>query len=254
MPGIFSRTPKASEADAIFDPHGVIPVHVGIIMDGNGRWARARGLPRAAGHRAGTKNIRRILRESFDIGIKALTVYAFSTENWARPKEEVDHLMRLISQSIQEELDDLDANGVRILHSGRLEGVNPRLQEEIRYAIERTRHNDSIVLNVAFNYGGRAEIVDAIKAIMREGIPPEEVTEELVSQHLYTPDLPDPDLIIRTGGEFRLSNFLIWQAAYAEFYSTPVYWPDFDEAELRKAVAVFQHRDRRFGKIKDTER
>ena len=254
MPGLFSRTPKTTEADAIFDPQGVIPVHVGIIMDGNGRWARARGLPRAAGHRAGTKNIRRVLEESVRIGIKALTVYAFSTENWARPKDEVDHLMRLISQSIQDELDDLDANGVRILHSGRLEGVNPRLQEEIRYAIERTKANDAIVLNVAFNYGGRAEIVDAIKKIMREGYSPDQVTEELVSQHLYTPDLPDPDLIIRTGGEFRLSNFLIWQAAYAEFYSTPVYWPDFDEAELRKAVAVFQHRDRRFGKIKDTER
>ncbi|HEY81447.1 MAG TPA: isoprenyl transferase [Anaerolineae bacterium] len=254
MPGIFSRTPKSSEADAIFDPQGVIPGHVGIIMDGNGRWARARGLPRAAGHRAGTKNIRRVLTESVEIGIKVLTIYAFSTENWARPKDEVDHLMRLISQSIQEQLDDLDANGVRILHSGRLEEVNPSLQKEIRHAIDRTRHNDSIVLNVAFNYGGRAEIVDAIKEIMREGIPPEEVTEEVVSQHLYTPDLPDPDLIIRTGGEFRLSNFLIWQAAYAEFYSTPVYWPDFDEAELRKAVAVFQHRDRRFGKIEDTER
>ncbi len=254
MPGIFSRTPKSSEADAIFDPKGVIPVHVGIIMDGNGRWARARGLPRAAGHRAGTKNIRRVLAESVEIGIKVLTVYAFSTENWARPKDEVNHLMRLISQSIQDELDDLDANDVRILHSGRMEGVSPSLQDEIRYAIERTKDNSTITLNVAFNYGGRAEIVDAIKKIMQEGLSPEEITEETVSQHLYNPDLPDPDLIIRTGGEFRLSNFLIWQAAYAEFYSTPTYWPDFDEQELRKAVAVFQHRDRRFGKIKDTER
>ncbi len=254
MPGIFSRTSKASEADAIFDPKGVIPVHVGIIMDGNGRWARARGLPRAAGHRAGTKNIRRVLAESVEIGIKVLTVYAFSTENWARPKDEVNHLMRLISQSIQDELDDLDANDVRILHSGRMEGVSPTLQDEIRYAIERTKHNSTITLNVAFNYGGRAEIVDAIKKIMREGLSPDDVTEAMVSQHLYNPDLPDPDLIIRTGGEFRLSNFLIWQAAYAEFYSTPTYWPDFDEQELRKAVAVFQHRDRRFGKIKDTER
>ena len=254
MPGLFSRTPKETEADAIYDPAGVIPVHVGIIMDGNGRWARARGMPRAAGHRAGTKNIRRVLIEAVEIGIKALTVYAFSTENWARPKDEVNHLMRLISQGIQDELDELDARGVRILHSGRMEGVSPSLQAEIRDAVDRTKHNDVITLNVAFNYGGRAEIVDAIKAIMREGVPPEAVTEELVSQHLYTPDLSDPDLIIRTGGEFRLSNFLIWQAAYAEFYSTPTYWPDFDEAELRKAVAVFQHRDRRFGKIKDTER
>jgi undecaprenyl diphosphate synthase len=148
----------------------------------------------------------------------------------------------------------LDARGVRILHSGRLAGVSPSLQEEIQDAVERTKHNKVITLNVAFNYGGRAEIVDAIKAIMREGVPPQAVTEAMVSQHLYIPDLPDPDLIVRTGGEFRLSNFLIWQAAYAEFYSTPTYWPDFDEQELRKAVAVFQHRDRRFGKIKDTER
>ena len=254
MPGLFSRTPKETEADATYDSQGIIPVHVGIIMDGNGRWARSRGMPRAAGHRAGTKNIRRVLIEAVEVGIKALTVYAFSTENWARPKDEVNHLMRLISQGIQDELDELDERGVRILHSGRLEGVSPSLQEEIREAVERTKDNDVITLNVAFNYGGRAEIVDAIKAMMREGIPPEDVTEELVSQHLYTPDLPDPDLIVRTGGEFRLSNFLIWQAAYAEFYSTPTYWPDFDEAELRRAVAVFQHRDRRFGKIKDTER
>ncbi len=254
MPGIFSRTPKSTEADALYDPQGVIPVHVGIIMDGNGRWARARGMPRAAGHRAGTKNIRRVLIEAVEIGIKALTVYAFSTENWARPKDEVNHLMRLISQGIQDELDELDARGVRILHSGRLAGVSPSLQEEIQDAVERTKHNKVITLNVAFNYGGRAEIVDAIKAIMREGVPPQAVTEAMVSQHLYIPDLPDPDLIVRTGGEFRLSNFLIWQAAYAEFYSTPTYWPDFDEQELRKAVAVFQHRDRRFGKIKDTER
>ena len=254
MAGIFSRTPKETEASAIFDPEGIIPVHVGIIMDGNGRWARARGMPRVTGHRAGTKNIRRVLIEAVEIGIKALTVYAFSTENWARPKDEVSHLMRLISQGIQDELDELDERGVRILHSGRLAGVSPSLQEEIQGAVERTKDNDVITLNVAFNYGGRAEIVDAVKAIMWEGVPPEAVTEELISQHLYTPDLPDPDLIIRTGGEFRLSNFLIWQAAYAEFYSTPTFWPDFDEAELRRAVAVFQHRDRRFGKIKDTER
>ncbi len=254
MPGIFSRTPKETETDAVYDPEGMIPVHVGIIMDGNGRWARSRGMPRAAGHRAGAKNIRRVLIEAVEIGIKALTVYAFSTENWARPKDEVNHLMRLISQGIRDELDELDARGVRILHCGRTAGVSESLQAEISEAVERTRQNDVITLNVAFNYGGRAEIVDAIKAIMQEGVRAEDVTEEMVSQHLYTPDLPDPDLIIRTGGEFRLSNFLIWQAAYAEFYSTPTYWPDFDEVELRKAVAVFQHRDRRFGKIKDTKR
>ena len=254
MPGIFSRTSSKREDAAVYDPHGVIPVHVGIIMDGNGRWARARGMPRVAGHRAGTKNIRRVLIEAVEIGIKALTVYAFSTENWARPKDEVNHLMRLISQGIQDELDELDARGVRILHSGRMAGVPASLQQEIAEAVERTQNNKVITLNVAFNYGGRAEIVDAIKKIIHQGVPPAAVTEELVSQHLYTPDLPDPDLIIRTGGEFRLSNFLIWQAAYAEFYSTPTYWPDFDEMELRKAIAIFQQRDRRFGKIKDTER
>jgi undecaprenyl diphosphate synthase len=254
MPGLFNRTAKASESEARYNPQGMIPAHVGIIMDGNGRWARARGMPRVAGHRAGTKNIRRVLIEAVEIGIKALTVYAFSTENWARPKDEVSHLMRLISQGIQDELDELDARGVRILHSGRLAGVEAGLQEQILDAVHRTRNNAIITLNVAFNYGGRAEIVDAVKQLIRTGVAAEDVTEALISKNLYTPDLSDPDLIVRTGGELRLSNFLIWQAAYAEIYSTPTYWPDFDEAELRKAVAVYQQRDRRFGKIKDTER
>ena len=238
------------EEQPTFRPDGPIPRHVGIIMDGNGRWARARGLPRTMGHRAGTKNIRRILEESVRLGIKVLTVYAFSTENWGRPRAEVNHLMRLISQSIRDELDELDANGVQIRHSGRLEGISSRLREQIEYALERTKNNDVIVLNVAFNYGGRAEIVDAIKEIIRKGYKPEDVTEELVSQHLYTAGLPDPDLIIRTGGEYRLSNFLTWQAAYAEYYATPTYWPDFDEAELRAAIAEFQRRERRFGLVK----
>ena len=250
MPGIFSRGPKETESDARYDSEGLIPHHVGIIMDGNGRWARARGLPRAAGHRAGTKNIRRVLVEAVEIGIKALTVYAFSTENWARPKDEVNHLMRLISQGIKDELDELDARGVKILHSGRLAAISPSLQNEIMMAVERTRRNDTIILNVAFNYGGRAEIADAVQKIVQEGIAPEAITEETIASHLYHPELPDPDLIIRTGGEFRLSNFLIWQAAYAEFYSTPLYWPDFDEEALRRAVAVYQQRDRRFGKVK----
>jgi undecaprenyl diphosphate synthase len=231
-------------------PNAPIPQHIGIIMDGNGRWAKARGLPRAMGHRAGTKNIRRVLEEAVRLKIQVLTIYAFSTENWGRPRAEVGHLMRLISQSIRDELDELDANGVQIRHSGRLSGVDPKLAEQIRGAIARTRHNDTIVLNVAFNYGGRAEIVDAIRHIMRDGIAPDDVTEELVGRYLYTAGLPDPDMIIRTGGEYRLSNFLTWQAAYAEYYSTPTYWPDFDEAELQQAVAVFQGRDRRFGLVK----
>jgi undecaprenyl diphosphate synthase len=231
-------------------PDAPVPQHIGIVMDGNGRWAKSRGLPRAMGHRAGTKNIRRVLEEAVRLKIHVLTIYAFSTENWGRPRAEVGHLMRLISQSIRDELDELDAKGVQIRHSGRLSGVETKLADQIRAAVERTRHNDTIVLNVAFNYGGRAEIVDAIQRIMRDGIAPDNVTEELINRYLYTAGLPDPDMIIRTGGDYRLSNFLTWQAAYAEYYSTPTYWPDFDEAELRQAVAVFQGRDRRFGLVK----
>lgn len=227
-----------------------IPQHVGIIMDGNGRWAKARGLPRLAGHRAGTKNIRRVLEESTLLGIKALTIYAFSTENWGRPRAEVGHLMRLIGESIRDELDDLHANGVQIRHSGRMAGVAEYLQKQIRGAIERTKDNDRIILNVAFNYGGRGEIVDAIKHIIADNVRPDDVDEALVSRYLYTAGLPDPDLIIRTGGEYRLSNFLIWQAAYAEYYATPTLWPDFDEAELRMAIAVFQGRERRYGLVR----
>ena len=226
-----------------------IPYHVGIIMDGNGRWARARGLPRLVGHRAGTENIRRVLEGCVKFGIKVLTIYAFSTENWARPPDEVQGLMRLLNETIQRQLHELHRNGVRILHSGRLSGIDPFLQEQIRGAVELTRHNDRITLNVAFNYGGRAEILDAIRHLMADGVRPEELTEELFSRYLYTGGLPDPDLIIRTGGEYRLSNFLIWQAAYAEYYATSTYWPDFDQEELRKALMEYARRERRFGKV-----
>ena len=227
-----------------------VPAHVGIIMDGNGRWAQARGLPRLAGHRAGTQNIRRVLEEALRLEIQVLTIYAFSTENWGRPRSEVDHLMRLLTQTIREQIDELDAQGVQIRHSGRLTGVSGRLQTQIKSAVERTRHNQRIVLNVAFNYGGRAEIVDAVKHIIEDRIAAEQVNEELISHYLYTAGLPDPDLIIRTGGEYRLSNFLTWQAAYAEYYATPTFWPDFDEEELRTAIAIYQGRDRRFGLVK----
>ncbi len=230
-----------------------VPYHVGIIMDGNGRWARARGWPRIAGHKAGTDNIRRVLRAASDFGIKALTVYAFSTENWQRPADEVTGLMRLLGEVIQRDLRDLHANNVCIRHSGRLEGINPGLQAQIQQALELTRNNTGIILNVALNYGGRAEIVDAVRHIMRDGHAPEDITEALVSQYLYTGDLPDPDLIIRTGGEYRLSNFLIWQAAYAEYYATPTFWPDFDEAELATALEHFNQRERRFGKVPTTK-
>ena len=226
-----------------------VPHHVGIVMDGNGRWAQARGLSRLAGHKAGTDNIRRVLQAATELGVKVLTIYAFSTENWGRPPDEVTGLMNLLGEVIRRETRDLHANGVRIRHSGRLEGIAPNLQRQIREAVTLTSDNQRITLNVAFNYGGRAEIVDAIRHIMQDGHPAETVTEALISQYLYTGDLPDPDLIVRTGGEYRLSNFLIWQAAYAEYYATPTYWPDFDDVELATALEEFSRRERRFGKV-----
>lgn len=230
-----------------------VPHHVGIIMDGNGRWAQARGLPRLAGHKAGAENIRRVLIAATDLGIRVLTIYAFSTENWGRPPDEVSGLMTLLGQVIRRETKSLHANGVCIRHSGRLEGIAPKLAQQIQDAIALTCHNQRITLNVAFNYGGRAEIIDAVRHIMRDGHAPEAVTEELLSDYLYTGGLPDPDLIIRTGGEYRLSNFLLWQSAYAEYYATPTFWPDFDETELATALLEYNQRERRFGKIPDPD-
>ncbi|MCX6043955.1 MAG: polyprenyl diphosphate synthase [Chloroflexi bacterium] len=226
-----------------------VPHHIGIIMDGNGRWAQSRSLPRLMGHQAGVDNIKRILESCVKHGVKVLTIYAFSTENWHRPPEEVSGLMRLLGLTIQRQLNDLHKNGVRILHSGRMDGIHPQLQNQIRHALEVTRNNQRISLNVAFNYGGRAEILDAMRRVVADGVDPETLTEDLFGQYLYTADLPDPDLIIRTGGEWRLSNFLIWQAAYAEYYTTPTYWPDFDEDELYKALFEYNRRERRFGRV-----
>ena len=224
-----------------------IPFHVGIIMDGNGRWARQRGLPRLAGHRAGVENIRRVLRGSVEFGVKMLTIYAFSTENWKRPAEEVDGLLGLFAGVIDRELDELHREGVQLRCIGRREGISESLESKVRRAIEVTRENDQLILNVAFNYGGRAEIVDAVQRIVRDRVAAEDVTEELVGDYLYTAGCPDPDLIIRTSGEFRTSNFLIWQAAYAEYYVTPTFWPDFDKDELFQALLAYSQRERRFG-------
>ncbi|MER3544369.1 MAG: isoprenyl transferase [Chloroflexota bacterium] len=232
------------------NPNGTpsrIPTHVAIIMDGNGRWARERGLPRLAGHRAGTENLRRVIRACVEFGIKILTIYAFSTENWGRPEAEVRGLLSILEQVIDSELEELHQQGVQLRHLGRLEGLSPQLQEKVRQAIELTKNNDRLILNVAFNYGGRDEILQAVRRLIADGVRPEEVTEELFTQYLYTAGLPDPDLIIRTSGELRVSNFLIWQAAYAEYYATPVYWPDFDKEELRKALVEYSRRQRRFG-------
>ena len=225
-----------------------VPYHVGVIMDGNGRWAQARGMPRLMGHRAGVNNIRRVLEAAVEFGVKALTIYAFSTENWARPPAEVSGLMKLVGESIRRQLAELHANGVQI----RLAGIEQGLQQQIRDALDLTRNNQRIILNVAFNYGGRAEVLDAVRHIMQDGLRPDDLSEEVFARYLYTGGLPDPDLIIRTGGEYRLSNFLIWQAAYAEYYATPTFWPDFDKEELRRALQDYADRDRRFGKVKST--
>jgi undecaprenyl diphosphate synthase len=224
-----------------------IPIHVAIIMDGNGRWALKRGLPRLAGHRAGTENLRRIIRACVDFGVRYLTIYAFSTENWGRPREEVDGLMHILEDVIDRELEELNQEGVQIRHIGRLERLDPKIQEKVLEAIELTRNNDRLVLSVAFNYGGRDEIVCAIQKMIRDNLKPDEVNADVVSRYLFTAGVPDPDFIIRTSGELRVSNFLIWQGAYSEWYVTSTYWPDFDKEEFRKALDTYASRDRRYG-------
>ncbi|MEN8097572.1 MAG: isoprenyl transferase [Chloroflexota bacterium] len=228
-----------------------VPNHVAIIMDGNGRWARARGLPRQAGHRAGTENLRRIIRTSVELGIKILTVYAFSTENWGRPEREVRGLLNILSDVIDRELKSLHKEGVKLRHLGDLSALSPKLQKKVQNAVEMTRDNDLLILNIAWNYGGRQELVCAIQDIVRSGIPVENIDEDTVAAYLYTAGLPDPDLIIRTSGELRVSNFLIWQGAYAEYYVTPTLWPDFDGDELERALSSYAERDRRFGELSE---
>jgi undecaprenyl diphosphate synthase len=245
--------PKVKSVDSL--PKGLpekIPQHIAIIMDGNGRWARARGLPRIAGHRAGTENLRKVIRSCVEFGVKILTIYAFSTENWERSNEEVSGLMAILEEVIDRELAELNRNGVQLRHVGRLEGLSPSLQKKVREAIELTRNNQELILNVAFNYGGRDELVGALRKIIRDGVPAEAVDEKLFGQYLYTAGLPDPDLMIRTSGELRTSNFLLWQSAYAEWYFPPVFWPDFNKEELRKALWEYSRRERRFGGVPDS--
>lgn len=246
--GLFTRKTQPAPVEDTDELPLHLPRHVAIIMDGNGRWAKQRGLPRSAGHHQGTENLRRILKASVEFGVEILTIYAFSTENWNRPRHEVYLLLRILEMVIDRELRELNENGVQIRHIGELNGIPERLQKKVIEACETTRENNRLILNVAFNYGGRDEIVHAMQQIMRDGVPPEQVTEDLISQYLYTAGLPDPDLIIRTSGEFRLSNFLIWQGAYAEHYYTDVYWPDFDKEQFRKALVEYGRRKRRFGK------
>jgi undecaprenyl diphosphate synthase len=227
------------------------PTHVAIIMDGNGRWALSRGLPRLAGHRAGVENLRRIITACVEFGVKHLTIYAFSTENWGRPREEVDGLMFILNEVLDKELDELHRQGVQLRHIGRLEGLANSIQKKVREAIALTRGNDRLVLNVAFNYGGRDEIVHAIRQMLADGVQPDAVDADLVNRYLFTAGQPDPDLIIRTAGELRISNFLLWQGAYAEYFAADVYWPDFDKEQLRRALEQYAQRERRFGLVSD---
>lgn len=224
-----------------------VPNHIAIIMDGNGRWAKEKGMPRTYGHKAGADTLRKILTSCGELGIKYLTVYAFSTENWKRAKEEVDTLMFLFKTYLKNEKKLLMKNNVKFLVSGRKEGVSKDLLAEISKLEEATKGNTGITLNIAFNYGGRAELVDAIKEIVKNN--EKEITEETVEKYLYN-QLPDPELLIRTSGEMRISNFLLWQIAYSEIYVTDAYWPDFNKDELIKAIESYQKRDRRFGGVK----
>ena len=226
-----------------------VPTHVAIIMDGNGRWARARGLPRLAGHRAGVENLRRVIEACVEFGVQYLTIYAFSTENWDRPRAEVRGLINILEDVIDRELKELHEKGVQLRHIGDLDPLRPELQEKVRHAIDLTSDNRKLVLNVAWNYGGRAEIVNAIQRMLTDGVSEGEIDEELVSRYLFTADSPDPDLVIRTSGELRVSNFLIWQSAYAEWYITPTFWPDFGRDELLQALCDYSQRERRFGRV-----
>jgi len=226
-----------------------VPRHVAIIMDGNGRWAGERGLSRQKGHRAGAENIRRVIRGMGERGVEVLTLYAFSTENWTRPRTEVSALIRLIPRFLKSELKELHENGVRLVHIGDLQALDEKIRTQVEDAIELTRDNIRMTVALAFNYGGRAEIVEAVRRIVAEKTPAGRIDEALLSAHLYTAPIGDPDLIVRTAGEMRLSNFLLWQAAYAEFYSTPVFWPDFDGKEMDRALEAYARRVRKFGAV-----
>ncbi len=230
-----------------------LPQHIAIIMDGNGRWASKRDKPRTFGHEAGVEAVRKTVRAAAELGIRYMTLYTFSVENWKRPREEVTALMKLLSKTTRREIDELNRNNVRLITTGRIEGLSLSRRKALSLAMERTGGNTGLVLNLALNYGGRTEIIDAVRSIaesVKSGkLDPRKIDEKLFSEHLYTSALPDPDLLIRTSGEMRISNFLLWQTSYTEMYVTDVLWPDFGRKELFEAVIEYQHRDRRFGKV-----
>lgn len=224
-----------------------LPSHIAIIMDGNGRWAGKRGLPRVEGHKAGTQSTLRVVKYLNSKGIKYTTLFSFSTENWKRPKEEIKSLLKLFEKSIEAESKELEKTNIRLKHIGRLDKLPGHLREAVLKAIDKTKNNSGMTLTLAFDYGGRSEIADAIKSIIKNDIPLSDISEETVQKHLYDSELPDVDLLIRTSGEYRISNFLLWQTAYSELYFTDVLWPDFDEAEMDKALKAYSERKRRFG-------
>lgn len=256
LPNLFSRIGKTSETEQILLSQidlTKLPQHLAIIMDGNGRWAKKRGLPRSAGHRAGVDTLRKVIEMCVELKIQVLTVYAFSTENWKRPQDEVSILMNLIVEYLRRELDEMHKQNIRIRPIGDISALPGEARDEMNRAMEATKKNSGLQFNVALNYGGRREIVEAARAIARKvvenKISPEEITEKVFADHLFTAGQPEPDLLIRPSGELRISNFLLWQLAYAEFYYTNIYWPDFNKSELLKAILDFQKRNRRYGGI-----
>ncbi|MFN3872991.1 MAG: isoprenyl transferase [Ignavibacterium sp.] len=234
---------------------GEIPKHIAIIMDGNGRWAKKRGLPRVAGHKRGVDTVKDIVEACAEIGVKYLTLYTFSTENWKRPKEEVSTLMRLLLNSLRDRVDELCENDIRLTTIGDTDSLPYEVQKQLKADIERTKNNKKMILNLALSYSGRWEIIEAVKkiskAVEKGDLKADEINEQLFSKFLTTKDLPDPDLVIRTSGEFRVSNFLLWQIAYSEFVITDIYWPDFNRHHLYESIRAFQKRERRFGKVSE---
>lgn len=233
-----------------------IPQHVAIIMDGNGRWAQSRGLPRVAGHRAGMQSVRAVIKAAVEVGVPILTLYAFSQENWKRPKEEVSVLMELLDYFVDKEIQDLIKEGVSVRTIGRIEALPPHTLAKVKQAVQMTAHNQKLILNIALNYGARTEILDAVSRLLKESETNgghsernQPLTEEEFSGYLYTAGLPDPDLLIRTSGEMRLSNFLLWQLSYAEIYIAKKYWPDFRRDDFIKAIKEYEKRERRFGDV-----
>jgi undecaprenyl diphosphate synthase len=248
---VTANHPIQERAIALGIDLAALPAHVAVIMDGNGRWARKRGLQRLLGHREGYKTLRGVLLNAAELGIRFLTVYAFSAENWRRPEDEVRGLMKLIETAAKDELRAMHRNNVRVRVAGRLDEVPASLRQALLDGVETTKDNSGITFVLAVNYGGRAEIVDAVKSLISQGTPIGKVDEAAISSQMYNPDVPEPDLMIRTAGEMRWSNFLIWQAAYTELYVTQKPWPEFDEAELLDAVATYQRRTRKFGAVVD---